>query len=52
MANLSINFPSFEVKNDFFEIQLPPAVYELVGINITIKEILSDFELNLHADTI
>ena len=28
----SINTPSFEIENDFFEMQLLPGVYELVDI--------------------
>ena len=46
--------PSFENENNFFEVQLPSGVYELVDINKTIKQILSDsdFELNIQADTI
>ena len=49
----SINIPSFEIENDFFGMQLLPGVYELVYINYTIKQILSDsdFELNIQADT-
>ena len=42
----SINIPSFEIENHFVEIQLPPGVYELVDINNTIKQILSDSDLN------
>ena len=38
----------------FFEFELTPGEYELVDINNTIKQILSDsdFELNIQADTI
>ena len=48
--------PEFGSQNDFFEKKLPPGVYELVDINNTIKQILSDsdfgFELNIQADTL
>ena len=50
----SITIPSFEIENNYFEMQLPSGVFELVEINKTIKQILSDsdFELNIQADTI
>ena len=50
-----INIPEFGIENDFFEIELPPGVYELVDINNTIKQIVSEFsefEINIEADTI
>ena len=49
-----INVPEFGIQNDFFELELTPGVYELVHINNTIKQILSDseFELNIEADII
>ena len=51
-----IIIPEFGIENDFFEIQLPPGVYELVDINNTIEQILSDsnfdFEIKIQADTI
>ena len=49
-----MNNPEFGIKNEFFEIELTPRVYELVVINITINQKLSDsdFELNIQADTI
>ena len=42
----SINIPSFEIENDFFEIQLPPGVKELVDINNTIKQTHSDSDFD------
>ena len=52
----TIIIPEFGIENDFFEIQLPPGVYELVDINNTIEQILSDsnfdFEIKIQADTI
>ena len=49
-----MNIPQFGIENEFFEIELTPRVYELVDINITINQKLSDFdfELNIQADTI
>ena len=50
----SVNIPEFETV--YFEVQLPPGAYELVDINNTIKQIISDsdfdIELNIEADTI
>ena len=49
------------IDNDFFDIELTPGVYELVDMNNTFKQILSDakpallyseFEINIEADTI
>ena len=49
-----INIPAFGIENDFFEIELTPGVYELVDINNTIKQTLSDFDFepNIQADTL
>ena len=50
----SINIPEFETV--YFDVQLPPGAYELVDINNTIRQIISDsdfvFEFNIEADTI
>ena len=54
--SLHINIPELGIENNIFEIELTPGVYELVDINNTIKQILSDsdfdFKLNIEADTI
>ena len=52
-----INLPPFDiVENDFFEIYLTPGVYELVDINIAIKQKINesdyDFKFDLIPDTI
>ena len=49
-----MNIPEFGIENDFLEIELKPGVNDLVDINDTIKQILSDsdFEFNIQADTI
>ena len=56
-----IIIPELGIENDFFGIELPPGVYELVDINNTIKLILSDSDfkfdtaslaLHIEADTI
>ena len=52
----NINIPEFGIENAFFEIELPPGVFELVDINRIIKQKLSasayEFEFNIEADTI
>ena len=52
----TINIPELGIENAFFEIELPPGVYEIVDINNTIKQIRSDsdcgFELNIQANAI
>ena len=50
----NMNIPEFGIENDFLEIELKPGVNDLVDINDTIKQILSDsdFEFNIQADTI
>ena len=49
-----LNIPSFEIKNDFFEIELTPEVYEVDDMNRTIEQNFSDyrFEFEYEADTI
>ena len=37
-----LNMPSFEIEQDYNEIELPPGVYELVDINTAIKQTISD----------
>ena len=34
--------PNFEIENEFIEIQLVPGVYELIEINIVIKQVNTD----------
>ena len=48
----STNNPSFEIENDFFEIELTPGVYEFVDMNRTIIQNLSDsnFEFEKEED--
>ena len=52
----TFNIPDFGIEFEFFEIELTPGVYELVDIDITIKQIHSDsnfaFELYIQAGTI
>ena len=50
----TIIIPGMGIENDFFEIELPPGVYELDDMNNTIKQSFSDsdFELKIEADTI
>ena len=45
---------SFEIEQDYFEIQLPPEVHELIDINTAIKQKISgsDFKFNIEADII
>ena len=50
----SINILEFETV--YFDVQLPPGAYELVDINNTIRQIISesdfDFKFNIEADTL
>ena len=41
-SNIPITIPNFEIENEFIDIQLPPGVYELIKINNTIKQIITD----------
>ena len=41
-SNIPITIPNFEIENEFIDIQLPPGVYELIEINNTIKQIITD----------
>ena len=34
----TLNMPSFEIEQDYIEIELPPGVYGLVEINTAIKQ--------------
>ena len=48
-----ITIPGFEIQDDFFEIELPPGVYELIDLYTAVKnQTDSGFELNIEADTI
>ena len=38
-----IIIPEFEIENDFFEMELPPRVHDLVDSNETLKQKLRDF---------
>ena len=50
----TLNMPSFEIEQDYIEIELPQRVYELVDVNTAIKQKFadSDFKFNIEADTI
>ena len=56
----NINIPEIAFTDGFMEIELPPGAYELVDINNTIKQIISDsdfwlydgYKFNIEADTI
>ena len=59
--NQQIHIPDFEIEHDSFGIQLTPGAYELVDINASIKQIItdmkpallySDFKFNIIPDTI
>ena len=56
-----IHIPDFEIEHDSFGIQLIPGAYELVNINASVKQIItdmkpallySDFKFNIIPDTI
>ena len=52
--NQQIHFPDFEIKHDSVGIQLVPGAYELVDINASVYQIItdSDFKINIIPDTI
>ena len=59
--NQQIHIPDFEIEHDSFGIQLTPGAYELVDINASVKQIItdikpsllySDFKFNIIPDTI
>ena len=41
-SNIPITIPNFEIENEFIDINLVPGVYELIEINNTIKQIITD----------
>ena len=41
-SNIPITIPYLEIENEFIDIQLPPGVYDLIEINNTIKQIITD----------
>ena len=41
-SNNPITIPNFEIENEFIDINLVPGVYELIEINNTIKQIITD----------
>ena len=41
-SNIPITIPNFEIENEFIDIKLVPGVYELIEINNTIKQIITD----------
>ena len=41
-SKIPITIPNFEIENEFIDINLVPGVYELIEINNTIKQIITD----------
>ena len=41
-SNIPITIPNFEIENEFIDINLVPGVNELIEINNTIKQIITD----------
>ena len=41
-SNISITIPNLEIENEFIDINLVPGGYELIEINNTIKQIITD----------
>ena len=50
-SNIPITIPNFEIENEFIDIKLVPGVYELIEINNTIKQIITDSGYELDDNT-